>query len=236
MVSKESKLIKDNSISFFILDNKAYTMYVEILNQIRNDSEKRRLVAKIISDLSLALQRSQYKFQDLIDIDIAEVCNIYNYTVFENQSIKKSKENLLIFLEKIKILPGSINDGDLNYLLDFYFYYTCVVSFNKYWYLQPQIPISNNLIEGLINHSLRLKQIYRCDSSANILEPIRVNFIAGGYNKLSDISAEEFLSTIMLMPMLDKEHPRNIEAKYFITLRRLLNANPSYSLYVFYIP
>lgn len=238
MFGKESKLNKDSNISFFVIDNNEYILYEKMLVNLQSDSSdnKRKAVNAIASDLLDALRKEQYKFKNLSSLDFKEVSGLYEQSYFDNRTIEKSRENLLHFLDKIKIQTEALSNDDFNYLLDFYFYYSCVVSFNKYWYLQPQMPISKTLVDGLLSHSLRLKQIYNFDSTANILEPIKVNFVSGGYNRIKSVASDELLSPIMVMPMLQKENSRNIEANNFAFIRSSLTSNPSYSLCVFYIP
>ena len=95
----------------------------------------------------------------------------------------------------------------VDYLLDFYFYYSCVVSFNSDWYLLPLMPISSNIAKGMTEYSFALKQLLNLDHAFNIVGPIKINLHSMGYNKIKDAAAKKLLSDFMSYPMLGNEHP-----------------------------
>lgn len=230
------KLERNPTVSFFILDKKAYLYFIKIVSGIKDENVfDSALIFQLISELSDAIENGSHPLHKLDTIDFEKIGSLYESKSFDADK-KSERESFLLFLKNLKLNLSIASEIDIDYLLDFYFYYSCVVSFNAEWYLQPLMPISLQLSNNARDFSSVFNQILDFDNTNRILEPIKINTSSIGYNTIVDTAARNLLNDFSNFPLLDNNSPHILEVFYFQKFHDLVIGELDYDLCIFYYP
>jgi len=159
--------------------------------------------------------------------------NIYSH-LLPFKVIGDSKlSDALAFFKRLNKL-NRIEDWELNHLLYFYFYSTCIVSFSEAWFMIPEVFISDFMSNGLFSQSSVYKslkgfdkKVFRFTTSIKIGDSERINMIESSISK-------ELLSVVMKIPSLETSSPIAKEIEMYLGIKNQLNEHPRWKLVIIY--